>query len=182
MGKNVLDRLYLWRQHYSNTKLDRVKRFLMENENYTIQAGTTSSKDLNRKGYRYLLQNRFFKYFIVGGVATIVDWGAFWIALNLLILNYILSVAISFTLGSITNYIFNKIFTFQDKSKRITSQAATHLLISAVSLMTTMGMMRVLVGNLHFLSMPARIVTSIIMLAVNFFLHKNITFNRRIFK
>jgi hypothetical protein len=46
----------------------------------------------------------FFSYALCGGLATVFDWGSFYIASYLLHWHYLLAVTISFSLGTIVNY------------------------------------------------------------------------------
>lgn len=134
-----------------------------------------------KKVYGFYQKHQFLKYFMVGGIATAVDWGTFYIFGVKLGFYYQLALVISFTLGSVTNYTLNKVFTFQNKSKKIAQQLGVHLGISAVSLLFNMFLMYVAVDIFSVSKMIGRIVTTIIMLIINFFLHKNITFNERFF-
>jgi putative flippase GtrA len=137
---------------------------------------------IKNKIYNKFIQIRLVRYLIVGGAATVIDWGSFYILAISIGANYQIALVISFILGSITNYILNKIFTFRCKSKKIAGQLSMHLSISAVSLLFNVGMMYILVSTLSVGKMPSRIVVTLIMLLVNFFMHKNLTFNKKIFK
>lgn len=134
-----------------------------------------------KKTWANLANIQIFRYAMVGGLATIVDWGAFYLFGIIIDLNYQAALAIAFVLGSVTNYILNKIFTFRCKSKKIASQASMHLAISGVSLLLNMGLMFVLVSLLSAEKMLSRIIVTLIMLVINYFMHKNLTFNKKVF-
>jgi len=55
---------------------------------------------------------QFFRYFIVGGLAFVVDFVFLYLLTNQLKLYYLFSAAISFTLGLILNYILSKAWVF----------------------------------------------------------------------
>lgn len=135
-----------------------------------------------KKIYNNLIQIQLIRYFIVGGFATIVDWGSFYLLAIRLQSNYQGALIIAFILGSITNYLLNKFFTFQCKSKKIAGQLSVHLSVSFVSLLMNMGFMYILVSLLSFGKMPSRIIVTLVLLVVNFFMHKNLTFNKRFFQ
>ena len=165
------------------------------------------------------INNKAFRYILVGGVATIVDWSVFTIFKITFGLHRQASLTVAFACGTIVNYFFNKFFTFKCTSKQIKLQASTHVLISIVSLLCSMGLMftfmkinfalylntiDIIDVTLHFSINKQHIVdhalhmtkeqltlyTEIIcrmgvtltMLVINFFMHKNITFNKRLFK
>lgn len=81
------------------------------------------------------------KYILVGGVATIIDWSVFVTLKISFDLHRQFALSIAFSCGTIANYYLNKIFTFRCKSKQIKLQASTHLLISILSLLCSMGLM-----------------------------------------
>lgn len=132
--------------------------------------------------YLKLTKYQFSRYFIVGGIATLVDWSTFYFFAITIQFNYQGALVVAFILGSLTNYILNKIFTFRCRSKKIAGQMAMHLSVSAISLLMNMGAMYVLVSILNFGKMPSRIIVTIIMLVINFLTHKYLTFNKNLFK
>lgn len=134
------------------------------------------------RSYNKLLQIQLFRYFIVGGVATVVDWSSFYLLAIKINFNYQAALVIAFILGSVTNYVFNKIFTFRCRSKQIAGQMTVHLMISAISLLLNMGMMYIFVSSFAIAKMPSRMIITVIMLVINFFMHKHLTFNKKIFK
>lgn len=129
-----------------------------------------------------IIQIQLFRYFIVGGLATVVDWVSFYILAIIFIANYQIALIVAFILGSITNYILNRVFTFHSKSKKIAGQASVHLAISAISLLLNIALMYLLVSHLALEKMPSRVVVTLIMLIINFFMHKHITFNKKFFE
>ena len=72
-----------------------------------------------------------FFFFIVGGLATVVDWVVFYIFNKRVGLHYIFSVILSYSFGGATNYTLNKIFTFKDKSKDFALQIGLFTIIMA---------------------------------------------------
>lgn len=57
------------------------------------------------------------KFLIVGVINTLVGTTVMFVAYNLLHLNYWVSSAANYVIGSIVSYVLNKHFTFQNKSK-----------------------------------------------------------------
>ena len=131
--------------------------------------------------YKKLKNFEFIRYFSVGVVVTLVDWGSFyWLAL-LIGLHYQLSLAISFSLGGITSYTCNKIFTFKSKSRKIIGQFSIFILLSLFSLLLSSGIMFVLVDLVLIHKMFSRILTTFTLVFINYLLHKYITFNKKFF-
>ena len=60
-----------------------------------------------------------FKFLIVGGLSTILNYAVFFIAYDLLNINYIISSALGYAIGLIFGYILNRNWTFaQDKAEK----------------------------------------------------------------
>ena len=122
------------------------------------------------------LAKSFFVYSVSGAVATLVDWGSFFVMSSMLSWYYMLAVCVSFTLGSLANFTLNKYVTFKNKYDKLHHQYLLHLMVSIVSLGITIFIMYALVDMAGFHKLNARILTTLIVLPVNFVLHKNITF------
>lgn len=122
------------------------------------------------------LAKSFFVYSVSGAVATLVDWGSFFVMSSMLSWYYMLAVCVSFTLGSLANFTLNKYVTFKNKYDKLHHQYLLHLAVSIVSLGITIFIMYALVDMTGLHKLNARILTTLIVLPVNFVLHKNITF------
>lgn len=59
------------------------------------------------------------KFLIVGVINTLVGTTVMFVAYNLLHMNYWISSAANYVIGSIVSYILNKHFTFQNKDQSI---------------------------------------------------------------
>ena len=129
-----------------------------------------------------LTKIEFIRYFIVGVIATIVDWGSFYILALRINFYYQFSLILSFSLGATTNYTLNKIFTFRCKSKQIIGQFSVFIIISIISVFLSMIIMFILIDLILLHKMFSRIFTTFIMVGVNYYMHKSVTFNKRFFK
>jgi putative flippase GtrA len=78
---------------------------------------------------------RFLKFAAVGAFGAIVDFGIFNLFTELLSFNPILSSMISFTAAVISNYLWNRYWTYPDsRNKSIRSQLTQFILVSLVGL------------------------------------------------
>jgi putative flippase GtrA len=132
--------------------------------------------------FKKLLKIEFVKFFIVGGVSTLIDWGSFFILSMIFGFYYQLSLVVSYTLGGITNYSLNKIFTFKNKSKNLALQFTTFFSLALFSLFVSMLIMYLLVDILSMHEMLSRMLTTALVFLLNYVMHKYITFNKKIFK
>ncbi len=117
----------------------------------------------------------------MGGTATGIDWLSFY-SLNVLGgFPYLLAVMLSFSLGAMINYLLNKFITFKDQTQQIIAQIGVYSLICALALLCSVVLMAVLVEWGKLWPMPARIITTGIMLVLNFLAHKFVTFNQQVY-
>jgi len=128
-----------------------------------------------------LINIEFLRYVIAGGFATIVDWATYYCMAIVFSFHYQFALIVAFSMGSAANYAANKFFTFKCKSKKIVGQVSVHFTISICSLIMSMGIMYLLIDFSGGNKMTGRIITTIIMLALNYLMHKYITFNKRVF-
>ena len=132
---------------------------------------------LNLIWQRLILKwQQFFKFCVVGTIGAIIDIGGLYILVEFFGLHYLLGAAISFTLAVINNYLLNKYWTFQNKSKNHTKQFICFLLVSIGGLLINLGIMYLLVEILFVWYLLAKAVASIIVLFWNFLMNKYITF------
>ena len=122
------------------------------------------------------LASTFVVYGFVGAIATIVDWGSFYVMNSTFGWHYILAVCISFILGSVTNFSLNKHITFKNTSKKLIRQYLLHTFVSILSLSVTILLMLWFIQGFHMIKFPARMLTTFIVLFFNFFMHKYLTF------
>lgn len=122
----------------------------------------------------------FFLYLIYGGLATVVDWGVFALSVYGLGIHYALSVTLSFTAGSITNFSLNKYFNFKNNYKKVHVQFMAYLIVAIIGLVVTLGFMWFFIELLRMNDFIARIITTALVLIYNYLGHKHFTF--RFFK
>ena len=124
---------------------------------------------------------QFFSYLMVGGCATFIDWGVFYALHTFALLDYRLSVMLSFTAGATTNYLLNRKFTFRDTTKQVGLQVGVYTIVSLLSLALSVGFMWLFVDAAGVPAMLARMITTGLMMVLNFVLHKFVTFNQRLY-
>ena len=80
-------------------------------------------------------RERFLKFFVVGSFGALVDFGSFHLLMSLLKLQPEWAQAGSFTLAIISNFIWNRFWTYPDsRSKPISRQLVTFFLVNLVGL------------------------------------------------
>ena len=80
-------------------------------------------------------RERFFKFAVVGAFGALVDFGSFNLLMSVFGLPLLWAQAGSFTLAIISNFIWNRLWTYPDsRSKPITHQLVTFFLVNIVGL------------------------------------------------
>jgi len=132
--------------------------------------------------YRFVKNIEFFRYFLVGIAATTVDWGIFYFLAVMNNVFYQLALIVALSVGSLTNFLLNKVFTFRCKSRMLVQQMSVYIGVVVVSFATSSAIMFLFVDMLLLEKMLSRILTTFVMLVINYLLQKYITFNRKIFR
>ena len=82
-------------------------------------------------------RERFLKFAVVGAFGAVVDFGSFNLLMSLLGLVPKWAQAVSFTLAIISNFIWNRFWTYPDsRSKPISRQLVTFFLVNLVGFLS----------------------------------------------
>lgn len=127
------------------------------------------------------LSHRFTQYTFVGVAATLLDWSTFLLLSTALGIHYATAVTISFLLGGIAKFILNRLFTFKSTSKKILSQYTVFVTFSLVSLCISILLMYFFVEIFSIPQFPSRIVTTFLVLFLNYVFDTSVTFNKKVF-
>lgn len=92
---------------------------------------------------------KLIKFCIVGATNTIITLVFFYLFNKVLLLNYLLSTVVSYSIGTLNSYILNKQWTFYDKDKRILIQLIKFIAVNGISLAVNLIIMHLLVSKLY---------------------------------
>lgn len=128
----------------------------------------------------------FLKYAIVGVSSTLVDMVSLYLLVDILHIHLYFSVIVAFLLAVWNGFILNKIWTFEDKSKKLKKQFVKFFIVSLIWLSLTLILMYIFVDIAGIYYLLAKAITSIIVLFWNYFGNKVWTFTshaeQRVFK
>jgi dolichyl-phosphate beta-glucosyltransferase len=111
---------------------------------------------------------KFFKYSLVGTSGTILDLLAIYIFVEFLYLNVILAAILAFIVAATNNFVLNKIWTFNNKSKEYRHQYLKFIIVSVIGLTITIFLMYIFNTILGIWYLIAKLMTSGIVLFWNF--------------
>ena len=116
---------------------------------------------------------QLFLYLIVGGLATIVEWAAFYV-LNVLIgVHYLTSTALAFILSTLANWLFGRLILFKEnRPKSLTKELIKIYATSIIGLLLNMLIMYLAVEKFGIYEMFSKIIASGLVFFWNFFIRK----------
>ncbi len=125
---------------------------------------------------------QFLRYFVTGGLAFVVDFGFFAIALYCFDVHYLVANLIGLMGGNVVNYLLSIGWVFSAQKRTMAKhrllEIIVFVLISLVGMALNEFLMFVFVGLLFLQEMVSKIGAAIIVLLYNFFARKYILFKR----
>ena len=126
---------------------------------------------------------QFVRYFVTGGLAFVVDFGVFAIALYGFDVHYLLANLIGLMGGNVVNYLLSIGWVFSSEKRTMEKhrliEISVFVLISLVGMGLNEYLMYVFVGLLMIQEMLSKVGAAIIVLLYNFFARKFILFKKR---
>jgi putative flippase GtrA len=123
------------------------------------------------------LLQQFSRYLVVGGLAFVIDFGLLYLLTEFAGLHYLISAAIAFLFGLLTNYCLSRLWVFD---RRTMENVAMEFVIFAVIGIVGLGLNEVILWfvreKIHFHYMLAKAVSTGILLIWNFGARKSVLF------
>lgn len=121
---------------------------------------------------------QLFRYGFVGGIAFIADFGILYILTEFLNVYYLLSAAISFTIGILVNYTISVLWVFyRNKFSNKLLEILIYTIIGVIGLGLNLFIMWFCTDLLLVYYLLSKIISTIIVFLWNFFARKYILFN-----
>ena len=139
-------------------------------------------KELLEKAKDIVWLKQAFLYGIVGVIATVVDWGMFFLANSVFSVHYQVSVVAAIIAGGTVNYLLNKSITFRNKSERVGLQLGAYIAVFLTSVAMTSGWMYLFVEIVELKPIVGRIVTTFVMYGINFVMCKFLVYNEKLIR
>ncbi len=118
----------------------------------------------------------FIKYAVVWLSWTIIDLTSLYFFVDILKIYLYLWITLSFLLAVLNNFLFNKLWTFRDKSIKYKRQFIKFLIVSIIWFILTLFFMYIFVDLIKIYYLYAKIMTSMIVILWNFLWNKYWTF------
>ncbi len=125
-----------------------------------------------------ILNNKFIRFAISGGIATIVDLSLLYTFTEFFHIWYLFSAALSFVVGSITHYSISRLWVFSSNNGDRIKEFISFFTIHSMNLSISLTLVFILVEYAQMWYILAKILTVLITTFVNFFLQRKFTFNK----
>ena len=125
------------------------------------------------------LPKKFIKYFIVGAVAFVMDYSLSMFFFIFLSFTEVLSNTMSVFIVSIMKFFINKKFTFKNVSKKSKEQLMMSFVVMGFYIVFTSTLVYLFSNVLKIPFYLTKIIVVLLGVSVNYYLDKNLTFNKR---
>jgi len=118
----------------------------------------------------------FVKYGITAGIATLCDWGSYYIFYDKLKINYLIAACFSFVIWFTVNYILSVIFVFKESKYKRSKEFFLVLVTSLIGLGINMICLYILVDLFFFIPIIAKMIATAVCMIWNFIMRKLFVF------
>jgi putative flippase GtrA len=136
-----------------------------------------------------LVKNQVFRFVFSAGVGFLVDISAFYLLYhNLLsqhtykvfsftVRNFSLSLAISFFLGVIVNFLITKFLVFNQSQTRSSKQFIRFVLVAVIGFFANLTVVKFLIQEMDVYPPYARVMAALSLFFASYFIHKMFSFS-----
>jgi len=121
---------------------------------------------------------QLFKYGFVGGIAFCVDFGSLFFLTEVIKIHYLISAAIAFILGLLTNYTLSILWVFP---KRAIADKRVEFLLFLIIGLVGLGLNEVIIWFftefIHFYYLISKLFSTVVVFFWNFFARKKLLFS-----
>lgn len=124
-----------------------------------------------------LLITKFLKFCVVGASGMLIDFGTTWLLKERIKVNKYVANSTGFILAATSNYILNRIWTFQSNDPQIASQYISFIIISLVGLGINNMVIYILNDRLRYNFYLSKLFAIAVVTLWNFLMNLLITFS-----
>ena len=115
---------------------------------------------------------QLFLYLIVGALATLVEWGAFYVLNSPLSLHYAAATTLAFVLSTAANWLFGRLILFRESKQNTARELLKIYAVSVIGLLMNIAIMFVVVEKIGLPEMLSKIIATGSVFAWNFLVRK----------
>jgi putative flippase GtrA len=138
-----------------------------------------SNPDLTSKRRSKLTVNKnwsqFCRYLSVGGSSFLLEYGSFYILLDLYDVNYLIANSIVYSTVSAINFALNRLWTFRS-TNNLRLQITLYLSLLMFNFIASNVMLYILTGLLHIPPLLSKIGVMVMVVLWNFVIYKKVIY------
>ena len=120
---------------------------------------------------------KFLKFCVVGASGVIVDFGITWLLKEQLRVNKYVANTMGFLCAVGSNYVLNRIWTFESHDPSVATQFSKFVLAALVGLLINNGIIYLLIERYKMKFYPAKLIATGIVMIWNFWANYTYTFH-----
>lgn len=120
---------------------------------------------------------KFIKFCAVGGSGIIIDFGLTYMCKEKIRINRYLANTIGFITAATSNYILNRIWTFESLNRNIANEYISFIIVSIIGLLINIGTLWILHGKMKYNFYLSKIGAVGVAIFWNFFANYQYTFS-----
>ena len=136
-----------------------------------------------------LLKNQVFRFVFSAGIGFLVDISAFYLFYHNLLIqpsyqifshsvrNSTLSLAMSFFLGVVVNFLITKFLVFNESRSKSSKQFVRFILVAIIGFIANLAVVKFLIQQFGIYPPIARVMAALSLFAASFFIHKVFSFS-----
>jgi len=115
---------------------------------------------------------QFVKYGIVGASNTVITFVVYTILVQVVGVEYIVSLILGYLAGSINSYVLNRHWTFRAGHLSHTSVGTRFAIVQVLAILANVGLLYLLVHDAHVHKVAAQAILTLPVLAITFFVNR----------
>ena len=124
-----------------------------------------------------LLLSKFLMFCVVGTTGMVIDFGTTWLLKERVKINKYVANSTGFILAASSNYLLNRIWTFQSQNTKIATQYISFIIISLIGLGINNMVIFLLHGRLKYNFYLSKLIAIGVVTIWNFLMNLFITFS-----
>lgn len=120
---------------------------------------------------------QFIKFCLVGSTGALIHLGLLYFLTEFCHMWYVFSAALGFTVAVLNNFVWNKLWTFKNRSPRIPRQLLLFFTINVISLCINLSVLYILTEYAGMWYIEAQIVAILVAVTNNFLGNRRFTFS-----
>ena len=118
----------------------------------------------------------FFLYLVVGGIATLVEWGLFYCFNHVFSWYYFVSTILAYVLSTFANWLAGRILLFKKTEKGLFYEIGGIYAASIIGLLLNLAIMWIMVDALKINSMISKIIATGLVFIWNYVIRKMVIY------